>query len=178
LFGYELIKTRKLNDTLEQHLGNLLRSLKANCVIDVGANTGQYGRILRKLGFEGRIVSFEPQAHAFAELLQASAGDDSWHVHQVALGREEEVREMNIFAAHDFSSFLDPNDFSRKQFRHNVEITERQSTAITTLSAVAGEVLKDISQPRVFLKLDTQGFDLEFFHGATEMLPVVVGLQS
>jgi SAM-dependent methyltransferase len=60
LFGYERIKKRKLHDTLEQHLAALLPQLAINCVVDVGANTGQFGAMLRRIGYAGRIVSFEP----------------------------------------------------------------------------------------------------------------------
>jgi len=29
-------------------------------VIDVGAHLGQFGRLVRRLGYEGTIISFEP----------------------------------------------------------------------------------------------------------------------
>lgn len=38
LFGYELVKTRKLNDTLEQHLSNVIAECGINLVVDVGAS--------------------------------------------------------------------------------------------------------------------------------------------
>ena len=43
-------------------LRKLLAKLDINCVIDVGANRGQYGLVLRQLGYKGLIVSFEARA--------------------------------------------------------------------------------------------------------------------
>ena len=42
--------TRFLGD---EHISFLLRQLRVNCVIDVGANTGQYARMIRQLGYHG-----------------------------------------------------------------------------------------------------------------------------
>ncbi len=44
-------------------------------VIDVGANSGQYGGALRAAGYGGRILSFEPLAEAFAMLSERCLED-------------------------------------------------------------------------------------------------------
>ena len=38
----------------------MLRATDVNCVIDVGANVGQFGIALRRAGYRGCIVLFEP----------------------------------------------------------------------------------------------------------------------
>jgi hypothetical protein len=36
----------------------LMQNRRINLVLDVGANTGQFGQYLRSLGYRGRIVSY------------------------------------------------------------------------------------------------------------------------
>jgi hypothetical protein len=45
-----------------------LQTRQVNVVLDVGANSGQYASGLRKAGFNGRIISFEPLSEPFIDL--------------------------------------------------------------------------------------------------------------
>ena len=44
----------------ELRLKKLLEFKKIDFVIDVGANEGRYGKMLREIGYKGKIISFEP----------------------------------------------------------------------------------------------------------------------
>jgi hypothetical protein len=46
-------------------LKQVLDKGEVNCVLDVGANRGQFASILRKIGYGGQIISFEPSLHDF-----------------------------------------------------------------------------------------------------------------
>ena len=51
--------TRSVNTLAHQRL-NLIHTYHINKVLDVGANLGQYAEWLRKGGYKGQIISFEP----------------------------------------------------------------------------------------------------------------------
>jgi hypothetical protein len=91
--GYELLPLPLKSERLEIHLQRLFEQLGVNCVFDVGANQGQYGRFLRQWEYNGRIISFELAAADFALLQERAAADPEWHVHQIAMGREAATAE-------------------------------------------------------------------------------------
>lgn len=178
LFGYELIKTRKLNDTLEQHLANVIKQEAINLVIDVGANEGQFGRAIRRVGYAGRIASFEPLTFEFDKLRELSGVDPHWFAYKFALGGEDRTAEMNTFAASEFSSLRPINDYAKRRFRWRTKSTGTETIEMRKLTSVWADAAKFIESPRALLKLDTQGFDLEVLAGARDALPHVRAIQA
>src|SRR5438105_1643916 len=64
----------------------LIRASDVNVVIDVGGNVGGYGAMLRRAGYPGTIVSFEPVTQTFARLQRRSEHDPLWRVFRLGLG--------------------------------------------------------------------------------------------
>ena len=178
LFGYELIKKRKLNDTLEQHLANVIADQKIDLVVDVGANEGQFARSLRLNGYPGRIASFEPLTYEFQKLRDQSAVDPQWFAYKFALGAHDQKAEINTFAASQFSSLLPLNDYARERFHWRTQPTGTETVQVRTLSSLWPDVAKFMGAPRVLLKLDTQGYDLEVLAGANEIIDNVQAIQA
>ena len=57
----EVESNRKIYDRLCQlRIATLLDRYQINVVIDVGANEGQFASELRRMGYQGKIISFEP----------------------------------------------------------------------------------------------------------------------
>ena len=83
-----------------------MADLKIEKVFDVGAHDGGYGRELRKHGYEGAIVSFEPLAIAFDKLTKCALLDDKWEVRNSALGSEAGEVIINVSDHLTSSSFL------------------------------------------------------------------------
>lgn len=168
---------RILGDHLaRQHVAWVLRELDVNCVLDVGANIGQYAQRLRAEGYGGRIVSFEPVAGLAAQLREAAQGDPDWSVVQCALGEADEETEINVRPG-AMSSLLPSSDFG-KSWSKRLRKTERETIRVRRLDGLFEEAVAGIEEPRVFLKLDTQGFDLQAFAGAGECIKQIAGLQS
>jgi FkbM family methyltransferase len=176
----ELQTTRLLG---KRHIAWLLDQLEVDCVLDVGANTGQYGQALRRNGYEGYIASFEPVPEFVDELAAASAGDDKWTVHPVALGAIEGMVPIRV--QRSFSSLLPSSDYGKDRFEILRESADNEQIEVPLrrLDAMLDEVLapviaSGITRPRVYLKMDTQGFDLEAFRGLGDRVADIVAMQS
>ena len=98
----------------QSEIGRLIRMLKynnVNLIFDVGANTGQFGLLLRDFGFDGEIVSFEPLSDARARLLKNSKNDPLWKVApQAAIGEQNGEIEIQIAENSQSSSVLNMLD--------------------------------------------------------------------
>jgi FkbM family methyltransferase len=164
-------------DTLEQHLAHLFGRLRVNCVFDVGAHHGEYAEDLRGLGYQGRIVSFEPVPENFAVLAGHAQKDGRWQVRQLALADRAGGADMNVLGGSTFSSLLEPNEYGRERFGDKMAVARSQAVPVARLEDVFDECLAGLDRPRVFLKADTQGYDLEVLRGAGSRLDQVVGLQ-
>ncbi|MGR3931843.1 FkbM family methyltransferase [Streptomyces sp. BRA346] len=158
------------------HVAGLLEKYQVNCVFDVGANAGQYGRRLRRLGYTGRIVSFEPTEEAFAKLEKAAKDDPEWWVFPFALGREEATQSMHVGWA-TMNSLLGASDYGKERYRRFAK-DRTEEIEIRRLDSVMDKALAGLTDPRPYLKMDTQGYDLEVFAGAGDRIEEFVGLQS
>ena len=178
--GYDIVPLREMKERdFAIHLGELLRSLEIDCVLDVGANVGQYHDFLRnKVLYEGTIVSFEPVSHHGAALRERAQADPDWHIEAYALGAREGSLSINVMVSDQFSSFLEP-DNSRVKDYDGLNVPSRTETvAVKTVDGVLPELRKRLGFRRPYLKLDTQGFDIEVLEGARQSLPGMLALQS
>ena len=77
--GYELIKERK-SPSLRSHLRNVFDRYRIDVVLDVGANLGQFGTMIRKAGYRGHIYSFEPVTASFERLSSIRMKSTPFHL--------------------------------------------------------------------------------------------------
>ena len=180
--GYELIPfpmnawyEQRL--TLGKHLMQVFNRCRINCVIDVGAHYGEYGAFLREIGYTGRLVSFEPVRSNFEQLRKRSAQDALWQTHNMALGAADTTAEIKVFHETELSSFLTPNAYCAAHMGSRDLIAGTEQVQVKTVDSVFGQCVDGIEEPRVFLKLDTQGYDLTVLQKATGHLDRIQGLQ-
>lgn len=164
-------------EAVHEHLAELFERIEPTCVLDVGANAGQYGEMLRQHGYRGWIVSFEPVGSAFAELAQRAGVDPAWRVFQVALGAEAARRPISVTSISQLSSFRPLNRYASEELPQASEVVAREEVDVQTLNDSWPTFLDDLPHSRLFLKLDTQGWDLEVLTGASQLVDRLAGLQ-
>lgn len=161
----------------------VLKNYGVDCVLDVGANVGQYASSLRRFGYEGHIVSFEPVPEFAAKLMQQSVADEKWHVIPAALATYDGQIEMRVQATFT-SALTKSSDFGTETFKtlKKHEQDELRTVSVHRLDSILGEILEFIGFEdeinRIYLKMDTQGFDLEAFRGVGKYMDLIVALQS
>ncbi len=170
---------KRSHDFLDVHIQKIFKRYEVNTVLDVGANIGQYGEFLRKNGYKGRIISFEPIGETYLKLKEISKNDSNWTVFNYALGDTEESKKMQVagkVGKTDFSSFLIPNESAYNDF--SISSKESQTEISIKILDKIIEELKLQKNARIHLKMDTQGYDLNVFRGSTKTLDMVVSMQS
>lgn len=142
-------------------------------VFDIGANNGQFAHELREFGYRGRIVSFEPLSAAHRRLSRAAARDPMWQVApRAALGAAKSATTINVSGLPASSSLLTMKRSHENAAPGSASVGQ-ENVDVVALDDVASEWLEGTR--RVFLKIDTQGFELEVLKGAVKTLPRIEG---
>lgn len=161
------------------HLRDLFRLLDVQCVFDVGANTGQYRTFLRsQVGYDGLIYSFEPIPALVEELRTQAQSDKQWEIFAFALGSEDGSQEINVMSTTQFSSFLKPDHENVRDFQERNVVDHSEPVSVRRLDSVMDEIAGTIEGRNIYLKMDTQGYDLQVLEGAQHSLPSISALQS
>jgi FkbM family methyltransferase len=139
-------------------------------VLDVGANLGQTGAELREAGYTGKIVSFEPLKEPFGQLSQAAAHDGKWMARQCAVGDRAGSVVMNVSGTHWSSSILPMADRHTSMVPTSAYVGQ-ETVQVMRLDDLFGEYA--VETDRVFLKVDTQGYEAAVLRGAEASLPKI-----
>ena len=154
---------------------SMLSTHNVNLIFDVGANAGQFGVLLRKIGFDGKIISFEPLSDAREILLNISKNDPQWQIAlQTAIGEENGEIEIQIAGNSQSSSVLDMLD-THVRAAPDSKYIGKEKVALRTLDSIAPDYMD--SNSIAFIKIDTQGYETQVMNGAKKLMSQIVGLQ-
>jgi|TARA_B110000879_G_scaffold191830_1_gene257339 FkbM family methyltransferase len=163
----------------EQQLKKLLSHFNVDCVFDIGANCGQYATMLReKADYTGTILSFEPIPNAAQEIRKLSKNDPDWHVFEQAVSCTDGELTFNIMEKSQFSSLSTPRHDETKLFTDMNKVKETVTVKSECLENIYNRLSKYLKFKRPFLKMDTQGFDLDVLKSGQSILQNYIGLQS
>jgi FkbM family methyltransferase len=140
------------------------RGFATDVIFDVGANVGQFAQALRKGGYHGHIISFEPLSSAHATLIATAASDPLWDVaERCAIGASDGWAEINI-AGNSYSSSLLP---MLDLHRETAPQSAYQGTEPCRVIALDSYIEQTFSDPTtVFgLKIDTQVYEGQVLAG-------------
>jgi hypothetical protein len=95
----------------------------------------------------------------------------------MALGASSGLQAMNLASYSELNSFLSPSALWNRLLP-KITFVDKEEVEVNTLDLVFDELVSQIEDPRPFLKVDTQGFDLEVVKGARNCIGKILGLQS
>lgn len=164
LFNLDIIKLVKKKQ--DKYRVSLLNELGINLVADIGANVGQYAKDLKKNGYKGKIISFEPLSCAYKELLYNSTKYNNWVVYeQCALGNIDGEIEINVAINSESSSIFNVLKKS-VQAEPKSSFVKKETVPIRKLSSV---LAYDVNT-NIHIKIDVQGYEEHVLKGAGVVL--------
>jgi FkbM family methyltransferase len=179
IIAFTVYKISKLKYNYDSEL-NLIKSLNffsVKSIIDVGANEGQFILRLLKNNFKGNVISFEPITDAYKKLLinaEKNRKRISWQVaEKCGLGSKNFSQDIFISKHSESSSFLKilPKHTDLKPLS---KIISTEKVNIKKLDSFYDAVEK--LDKNIFLKIDTQGYELEVLKGAEKTLKLITAL--
>lgn len=136
--------------------------------LDIGANIGQYALELRRSGYPGTIISFEPLSIAYRRLSEASRRDPRWECHRIALGERDGQGRLQIASNLASSSLLSMLDTHRR-LAPEVSVIDSEVVQMRELDSLGLQL-----DANALMKLDVQGYEDRVLRGANSSLASVV----
>lgn len=161
----------------ELRTATILKHYKIDCVLDVGANTGQFAEALYDFGYKNKVISFEPVKACHDVLKNRSKKNKNWTIaERCAIGEKDDMATINISDNTVFSSLLTIKDWHSTQKKES-KITKTEEVKLFKLDSVLPNYIDFSENKRILLKIDTQGYEKQVLDGAKELLKNVVGIK-
>src|SRR5690554_605351 len=172
--GYLLMRKTNPNYYLGRRI-KLMRNYGIDLLLDVGANTGQYASRIRRMGYVGQIVSFEPLREAYEKLENRCINDASWTCRDFALGDIEGETDIHVSGNSVSSSILQMLP-EHEKYAPASRIIDCETIHIKRLDALPDWVQWKYKRG-IWLKVDVQGYEGQVLAGAENCLSDVAAIQ-
>ena len=142
-------------------------SLNADCIIDIGANTGLYSLFVKAINPGCNIHSFEPSKKTYNELKEnILLNSFNIEVNNIAISDKNGISTFyDTFEDHQYSASLSPM-MLKENPSYTFKIDEYQVEVITLDSYVAMRDIKIID----LIKIDVELYEPEVFNGMLNTL--------
>lgn len=139
----------------------LHRSNNLDCVLDVGANVGEYSKMIRSISKTCRILAFEPVPSTYKALEDTVKFLDVEAMNN-ALGNFSGRAQINIV----------PNASGLASLVENIQEAGGRESAKIEIDVVKGaDMIKDKDIKKIsLLKIDTEGYESEVLKGFEDMI--------
>jgi FkbM family methyltransferase len=130
-------------------------------VIDVGANAGQWGLTMARIGKGIEVHSFEPNPKVFSLLEKNSEGIKNWKVYNYGIGRKE--GEKNLYYSQHATA---EGSFIKENLEQNTLRSGKKEarTKLLPLNKKTLRMLKIEENPDL-VKIDVEGYEMECLKG-------------
>ena len=135
------------------------------CLVDVGANVGQFSLLCKIVHPNVAIHAFEPLKEAADTFLHVLGHETDVQLHRHAIGSKAADQYINVTARSDSSSLLAPDAQSR--IFPGTHAVSKETVRVLPLQDVLSDA--DILSPAL-LKIDVQGYEGEVLKGSERLL--------
>lgn len=136
-------------------------------IIDVGANSGQFSKVVGYFYPKATIDAFEPLPNLYSKIQKTFENKKNIRTYNVALGNENGTVMFNKNNYGHISSILEISN-TNKHYPKQKNDLKQIVVEIKTLDSL--DLIKNKTRGTALLKLDVQGYELEVLKGATETI--------
>ena len=138
---------------------------RLHCVIDAGANVGDWTHDLLRFCVPEHALVIEPDPRLTTGLRERFSNVPQVKIHNVALGAQEGSLPFYQMAQSDMNSLFKPTTDARQTYGDIATIENTIQVPVKTLDTLAANLVKVN-----LLKLDVQGFEQHVLRGGTDTL--------
>jgi len=166
LFNLKINRITLSND-FYFYIVKTLKNFKIDLLIDVGSNEGQFAKKIIEFGYTNQIISFEPIKSIHKKLYENSKKYKNWTSKRLGFGKINSLKSINISQNSVSSSILQIKKIHTEIEPHS-KFVGKEKIRIIKLDNFLNK--KKFSKKKIFLKIDTQGYEKNIILGSKKVL--------